>query len=171
MKKFAIIVVGLALLVGCKTRTPRAGVGTSITKVFDDYYEERLKLYPLEATLAGDHRYNDQLPNVLSDGFREEAKGFYRKFLAAAKRYDRAELSAEDKVSRDILKWECEVNLAQLEFPTHLLPIDQFTGLHLQIGQWAGGTSAQPFKTPQDYENWLKRVDRFIEWSDTAIVR
>src|SRR5204863_718403 len=64
-------------------------------------------------------------------------------------------------------------NLAQLQFPTHLLPLDQFNqgnALHLQFGQWAEGTGAQPFKTVEDYEKWLKRVDAFIQWCDSAII-
>ncbi|MDB5221823.1 MAG: hypothetical protein JWN83_490 [Chitinophagaceae bacterium] len=35
---------------------------TSFNKMLDDYYEQRMKLYPLEATQNGDNRYNDQLP-------------------------------------------------------------------------------------------------------------
>ena len=41
-------------------------------KLFADYYEEHLKLYPLEATFAGDNRYDDLLPNVLTDSLRAE---------------------------------------------------------------------------------------------------
>jgi uncharacterized protein (DUF885 family) len=37
------------------------------------------------------------------------------------------------------------------------------------IGQFAGGTSAQPFKTVRDYENWLKRLDAFTGWCETAV--
>ncbi len=32
------------------------------------------------------------------------------------------------------------------------------------------GTNAQPFKTVQDYENWLKRLDGLVVWMDQAIV-
>lgn len=33
----------------------------------------------------------------------------------------------------------------------------------------AGGRSILPFKTVKDCENWLKRVDGFVAWCDTAI--
>ena len=141
-------------------------------EVFANYYEDRLKLYPLEATLAGDNRYNDSLPNVLTDSWRDEARRFYQKYLEALASVDRAPLPPDDQMSYDILKWECDVNLAQLQFPTHWLPLDQFNNLnalHLQFGQWAGGTSAQPFKTVEDYEKWLKRLDAFVDWCHTAV--
>lgn len=141
-----------------------------LDKLLDRYYEDRLKLYPLEATVAGDHRYDDQLPNNITEAYRAQVKGFYTSYLEQLHQYDRNSLSAEEKTSYDVLEWECEINLANLAFPSELLPVNQFESLHLYIGQYAGGTSAQPFNTPKDYDNWLKRLDVFIQWADTAIV-
>src|SRR5208283_3397947 len=31
------------------------------------------------------------------------------------------------------------------------------------------GSSAQPFRTIRDYENWLRRIDGFVVWADQAI--
>ncbi len=138
-------------------------------KIFADYYEERLKLYPMEATYAGDSRYNDQLPNDLTAEFRAREKSFFQRYLITTRRLDRAKLSAEDQLSCDILQWECERQLEQLDFSMHLLPINQFVSRHLEIGQWAGGTAAQPFNTLRDYENWLKRLNAFTEWCHTAV--
>ncbi|MEO6758745.1 MAG: DUF885 domain-containing protein, partial [Saprospiraceae bacterium] len=71
--------------------------------------------------------------------------------------------------SYNILQWECDINLGDLQYHKELLPINQFDCLPLTIGQYAGGTGAQPFKTVQDYDNWLKRMDSFTVWCDTAI--
>jgi len=38
------------------------------------------------------------------------------------------------------------------------------------MGQFAGGTSAQPFKTEKDYNDFLKRLDKYTIWIDSAIV-
>jgi len=38
------------------------------------------------------------------------------------------------------------------------------------MGQFAGGTSAQPFKTEKDYLNFLKRIDLYSIWIDSAMV-
>ena len=40
--------------------------------------------------------------------------------------------------------------------------------LQLDMGQYAGGLSAQPFKTVDDYNNWLKRIDDYIVWLNSA---
>jgi uncharacterized protein (DUF885 family) len=41
--------------------------------------------------------------------------------------------------------------------------------MHLQVAQLAAGTGNQPFKTVKDYDNWLKRLEGFVVWCDTAI--
>ena len=38
------------------------------------------------------------------------------------------------------------------------------------MGQLAGGTGAQPFKTEKDYTNFLKRMDKYAVWIDSAMV-
>jgi uncharacterized protein (DUF885 family) len=58
-----------------------------------------------------------------------------------------------------------------MKFPTELLPIDQMWSLQLTIGQLATGTGAQPFKTVEDYENWLSRVDDYVVWLSSAKTR
>jgi uncharacterized protein (DUF885 family) len=178
MNKFGLIVLAaiLTLLSGCKTveldpplAKPAADTSRQASELFSRYYEERLKLYPLEATLAGDHRYDDLLPNNLTESYRAAVAAFYRRHLIALNQLSRSQLSPEELLSQEVLQWECEINLKQLRFPTHLLPLNQFESLHLQIGQWAGGTAAQPFKTVRDYDNWLKRLDGFVQWCATAV--
>lgn len=138
--------------------------------MLQQFHEEKLKLFPLEATYAGDHRYNDLLPNTLTAAYRQELGAFYRRYQELLGKYDRAKLQGEEQISHDILSWECSVNLDQLSFPTQLLPLNQFDCLHLTMGQLASGAGAQPFQTVEDYDKWLKRVDQFMAWCDTAVV-
>ena len=171
-----LFALGLACLTACQTDDPAESprkahsvTANTTSNLFAEYYEERLNLYPMEATYAGDDRYNDQLPNEITESFRTREKHFFEKYLAAVRRFDKKRLSTEEQLSCDVLQWECEIQLERLGFPMHLLPINQFNSLHLSVGQWAGGTSAQPFKTVRDYENWLKRLEGFTEWCHTAI--
>jgi uncharacterized protein (DUF885 family) len=60
--------------------------------------------------------------------------------------------------------------LQELDFPFNRVPTDQMWGVHLLFGQFASGGSAQPFKTTSDYNKWLRRVDGFGVWIDSAIV-
>lgn len=142
----------------------------SLHRLLSKFHETRLKFDPLQATFAGDNRYNDTLPNNLTNAYREAFSLFLKEYKKKLSGFDKEKLSEEDRISYDILMWECDINLEGMEYPLHLMPLDQFWSLHLVIGQFASGSSAQPFKTVKDYEDWIKRVEDFTIWCDTAIV-
>src|ERR1051325_4983349 len=110
----SFIVLVATILAGCRApdqsssatlQTP-ASAASDLSRLFAEYHEERLKLYPIEATFAGDDRYNDQLPNDLTEEFHAREKAFFKKYLQAVQQIDRASLTAEDQLSCDILQWE-----------------------------------------------------------------
>ena len=142
-----------------------------LNTVLENYYQERLKLYPIDATFAGDERYNNILPNTLSDAYTAEAKTFYEKYKKEITKFDSNKLSENDKLSKAILEWECNINLEGFNYREELLPINQFQSFPLMIGQLASGSSAQPFKTVKDYQNWLQRLDAFNNWIISAEAR
>ena len=131
------------------------------------YYEDGLKLNPLSATFQGDNRYNDTLPNFLSDTYKKELKNYYTFYLEKSKKFESAKLSESEQMSNAILKWECEINLEGLAFENYT-PIDQMWSMNLMIGQLAGGSSAQPFETVEDYDNWIKRLEDYVVWLNSA---
>jgi len=139
-----------------------------INQVFENYYQESLRLYPLNATSQGDKRYNDFLPDNLTDKFKNEEKIFYLNFRNRLNEFDNSNLSKEDVLSKKVLLWECETNLERLNFKEQYTPINQMWTLQLNIGQYAAGLSAQPFKTVKDYNDWLSRLDDYIIWLSSA---
>ena len=82
----------------------------------------------------------------------------------------RINLSEEEKNSYDIMAWEITVGKEMLQQNANLMPIHQFWGTHLTMGQYASAESAQPFKTVDDYEKFHKRLDLYTVWIDSAIV-
>jgi len=174
MKKLIIL---LALTAGLHTQaqlTTNAEVSTNPTihnigfiTLLAHYYDDGLKLNPLAATFQGDNRYNDTLPNFISDSYKKELVNYYQTYLEKAEKFDNAQLSESELMSKSILKWECEVNLEGLAFEQYT-PIDQMWSMNLMMGQLAGGTSAQPFKTTEDYMNWSKRLEDYEVWLHSA---
>ncbi|SHK46332.1 Uncharacterized conserved protein, DUF885 familyt [Maribacter aquivivus] len=174
MKKLIIL---LALTTGLHTQaqlTTNAEVITNPTihnigfiTLLAHYYDDGLKLNPLAATFQGNNKYNDTLPNFLSDSYKKELINYYTKYLEKVEKFDNVQLSESELMSKAILKWECEVNLEGLAFEQYT-PIDQMWSMNLMMGQLAGGTSAQPFKTPEDYVNWSKRLEDYEIWLHSA---
>lgn len=48
--------------------------------------------------------------------------------------------------------------------------MNQFYSTPNSFAQLGSGNGMQPFKTVQDYDNFLKRIDGFVQWADQAIV-
>ena len=151
------------------TKKPAATASAPLASLFESYWEDRTKLFPLNATAQGDNRYNDQLPNDQTRAFRQQQEGFYQRYLTLLNRFDRARLSAEDQVSFDIFRYEMQSRLEGLKLNTWMMPFAQFYSLPNTLGQLGAGTGAQPFKTVKDYDDWLARVGRFAVWADSAI--
>ena len=153
-------------------QAPPGGTGASaalLAGLFNTYWEDRSRLFPLMATAQGDNRYNDRLPNDQTRAFRQQEARFYRRYLNDLLNIDRARLSTADKLSYDLFQYEMRSRLEGLRYPTWMMPFAQVFSLPTTLGQLGAGTGAQPFKTVKDYDNWLSRVGRFPVWADSAI--
>ncbi|CAN1570224.1 Protein of unknown function DUF885 [Flavobacteriaceae bacterium] len=161
---FAIVVS--IVLTNCKSNEKKQDF-TALTK---SYFDDKNALDPLGATQNGQSAYNDQLQFEMTDSYRKTQAAFFNKYETALAKIDQTTLSKEEKNSFEIMKWEIQVGKLVLKQPSNLLPIHQFWGTQVTMGQYAGGTSAQPFKTEKDYANFLKRIDKYAVWIDSAMV-
>ncbi|UKJ07861.1 DUF885 domain-containing protein [Solitalea lacus] len=161
----------IALLAGACSNPDSKHEENSVAfnKMLDHYWEERMKLFPLEATANGDNRYNDQLPIDGSTAFLKESKAFFTKYSNEVKSFDREKLTDEQKVSFDIFKREMEISIEGFNYHSEYLPINQFTCMPLSFPQLGSGSGNQPFNTVKDYDNFLGRINGFTIWADTAI--
>ena len=172
MKYISLCLSFLMLLSGCQLSSSNVtGEDNKELAVFlDSYYDERLQLYPIEATINGDERYNDQLLFDFTDAHRTKLKIFYKEQLTYLTKFDRNKLNANDQLSYDVLKRDLEINIEALGFKDNYMPLNQFSSMHLVLMQMGSGAVYQPFKTVQDYDNWLKRASVFPAYLDSAIV-
>ncbi|WP_374471950.1 DUF885 family protein [Arenimonas sp.] len=170
------LALALALaLTGCAT-TPAADTAAAapavaapqpgeraaqLSQLYADFWEASLALNPLNATFVGDPRYNDQMPDFFSAEFRAKEAAFNREWLGRAQAIGSDGLQGQDLLSYQIFVRDLEASIEGERFPDWQQPLNQFynlTGLFAQLGS---GSSAQPFKTVQDYDNWLKRAGQF----------
>jgi uncharacterized protein (DUF885 family) len=134
------------------------------------YYEEFIVLNPFSAMSLGDNRYNHTFPNTITKDYIDRTKAFYNYYKHQLSLIDRSSLAQDDQLNYEVMLNTCTINLERLEFPFHLLPMNQFTGWPLTMGIYGSGKSTQPFRTVADYDNWLKRLNGYSVWVDSAIV-
>ncbi len=171
MKKPTLVFALLCLITAaCQPRERRAAKATaSLDTLLHEYWEERMQLFPFEATAAGDNRYNDRLTITIAPTFRDSLGCFYSRYHEALRDVDSSVLDEGDLLSYRLFRYEMDMALEGLKYPTHLTPINQFWAFTLEAPQLGSGDGNQPFKTRKDYEDWHKRMMQLPAWIDTAI--
>lgn len=163
------IFAGLILMISCKKSDialPKSEA--NIDSIASKYYEGYLKMYPLEATMQGDSRYNDLLSNNISSEFISKEIEFYTETQKKLKSIEYDDLSDEQKTVYDVLDYTLKDKIERYAYHPELLPFSQFEGLPLDFPLLGSAEGNQPFKTTKDYDNWLKRIDAFVIWMNTA---
>lgn len=151
------------------TAAQRVAASAQLATLVDAYWDRELELNPLEATFNGEHRYDDRLPNFIGEAWLAEALAVEREYLAKIETIDPGALQGQDRLTWEIFRRDRREAIDGFRFQDELLPLNQFYGLPQVMAQFGSGTGAQPFRTVQDYGNWLKRIDGFVVWCDQAV--
>lgn len=131
---------------------------TKLQRLYQGYWEESLKLNPLQATFQGDPRGNHQLPNYLSAEFRQRSHEFTASWLAKVEAVGEDGLQGQDLLSYRIFVRNARDALEGERYPGWMLPLNPFNNPATLVAMLGSGASAQPFRTVQDYDNWLARA-------------
>ncbi|HEY4151385.1 MAG TPA: DUF885 domain-containing protein [Chitinophagaceae bacterium] len=142
-----------------------------------NYWEGLYHLKPMDATVFGDYRFNGQFVNTCTQQYRQSLKDFYQHYLDSLKAFNSATMGEEDALSYKVLQYDCNMEIEKSRYDTWKIPFTQFgdagntlsANMPLAMGQYGSGSSAQPFKTVKDYEDWLLRIHAYTQWCDSAI--
>src|SRR5690242_8823145 len=173
-----ILFMASTFLSGCAlldTNTPQwhqslhFGESRRLHEIFESFFDAELALFPTFATEIGDHRYDDQLEITISAEHRAAARRLFQYGLERAATVNAALLDPQERLYREVFKRNLRVALDGLRFKPHLIPVRQLASLAVEFPLLGSADGAHPFRTVTDYENFLKRMDAFETWIDTAI--
>jgi uncharacterized protein (DUF885 family) len=161
--------MAVVALAGCAATPSTSSADKTLNMLVDEYFERQLELSPMNATAIGDSRYDDRLDESTSPGYREKVFAIERAYLDRAHAIDAAALTPAARLTYDIFVSEREQALAGQPFHEEYLPINQMSGLPMDLAVYGSGSGAQPFATVRDYERFLARARQFPRWVDGAI--
>lgn len=171
----AFIVSGVSNVTAASTSESATSTATSskseqLNQLYEDFWEEGLKLNPVGATYQGDPRYNDLLPDYGSAQYRQQSHDYTEKWLKKIEAISSKNLNGQDLLSYQIFVRDAKNSLASEQFPDWMLPVNQMNSIATLAVQLGSGTGAQPFKTVKDYDNWLARGKQLPVLLNTDIV-
>jgi uncharacterized protein (DUF885 family) len=153
-----------ALRISCDVTT--ADPNAAINEIADRFFEGVLEREPIFATILGDDRFDDRLPDLGAEGRAEEAR-VYRALLEEVEPIDPAGLEPEQVITRDMLILVARNQLEAQEKKLYQLAINHISGVQtmpVMVAQY------QIAETPEGLEKLLIRfaayrtaVDQYID--------
>ena len=178
MKRKLALAILCFSLIGCATTqsgpheqpAPVTSVESrKLADIFEKYFEAYLELFPLFATQIGDHRYDDRLAVNISAEHRARQRKLYRETLDQLSTIEIGDLTVNERLYHETLVRALRRREEAAKFPGYLLPVRQLGSLPIEFPLLGSGSGSHPFKTVRDYDNFLKRIDGFETWVETAI--
>jgi uncharacterized protein (DUF885 family) len=161
--------IRIALLLVLAPSVALASASEDLHQVVEEYFDRSMEMNPVFATYNGDHRFNDRLENSIGPEHREASEALEREYLEKIEAIDPSQLEGQDRLSWEIFRRERIHALEGMQFPMHLMPINQMFSLPIFFVQLGSPGAMTPFDTVEDYENWLARIDGFEVWMNQAI--
>jgi uncharacterized protein (DUF885 family) len=140
-----------------------------VDQIADEFWERFLELSPLSATMNGDTRYDDRLPDPSAEG-RARTRKLAEDMIAASHSIPDAGLSVEDRITRDVLAVVGRMVLAEDDLRLDRLEVvDQMNGPQTLLPQL---TQLQPADSPEAFDNFVARLRAYPAYmqANTAIV-
>jgi uncharacterized protein (DUF885 family) len=156
---------------------PGVDVAAELNALYHEFDEEYLALNPLSATFRGDHRFNDQWGpyDFLSDEYSEAMVDLNKRYLARLTAYDPGSLEGQDRLNYEIFQYDRQNAIEREEQGYNdyeiLTPVSQFFSVPNFLVMLGSGATAQPFETPEHYDDWIKRSSGFANHVDLSIAR
>ena len=148
-----------------------AGPARTLAELVGGYDREVLPYYPFTASDVGQRQYDRVLANDIGQEYRRGMEALCARYLAELRRIDPTALDGRERLDYDVFAYRLQSCLDGYRFPWHLLPVDAVGhGWPSRFPVVGAGRGNHPFKTVQNYRDFLGRIDGFVVWMDTAIV-
>jgi uncharacterized protein (DUF885 family) len=138
-----------------KTTPAEGSPSSDVDQLADAFFERYLELSPLSATVNGDTRYDDRLPDPSPAG-RQKAREFAEDLVRTADSIPVNGLPVEDRITLDVFRIIGDLAIEQDDLRLDVLGVvDQMGGPQTLLPQL---TQFQGADTPGDYDNFVARL-------------
>src|SRR5437773_815362 len=134
----------------------------ALAQLAADYWEGVLQRNPTSATFYGDYRWNDKLPDAGTDG-RAAEESALRDVSQRLDAIPRAELSADERVTWDMLRIAAEQGLAALPLRLDEMAVDQMGGPQVWLPELLNW---HPLDNAEHVDQLIERYRAFPRYMD-----
>lgn len=136
-----------------------------LKKLLAEEWEYQLRESPEFASIIGDYRYNDRWGD-LSLAHIPHRKSDLQDWLARFEALDTTGFPEQEQLNKLLMVRTLREHLEEIDLKNYEMPIDQFSGLHIQLPQLV---SMLPFDSTRHYEDYLTRLHQVPQGFDQII--
>ena len=132
----------------------RAARRQQLGDLLAQHWEHHLRQNPEFASILGDRRYNDRWSDSSPEAIAKDLEQT-RAFLGRFEAIDTTGFHEQEVLSQQLMVRDLRQALEDARFESWLMPVNQMSGIHLQLPQLV---PLLPFATVADYEGYLERL-------------
>lgn len=120
-----------------------------------EQWEYTLRTSPEFASILGDKRYNDKWSDSTEKAVYDDLE-VTKKFKARFEAIDTTGMSEQDALNKALMIRQLQQTLDGAKFENWLMPVNQFTGLHIDIPEFI---TLLQFDSVKDYDDYITRLN------------
>jgi uncharacterized protein (DUF885 family) len=139
----------------------------ALNDLLHEQWEYTLRTSPIYASILGDKRYNDQLDDFSQAAIDDNLEQS-RRFLTRFEAIDTTGFPDQEVLNKQLMVRDLQMGLEGARFKPWEMPVNQFSGIHIDAPQLI---SILSFESVKDYEDYITRLKLLPRLFDQNIVQ
>ncbi len=139
----------------------------ALNDLLHEQWEYTLRTSPIYASILGDKRYNDQLDDFSQKAIDDNLEQS-RRFLARFEAIDTTGFPDQEVLNKELMVRDLRMTVEGARFRPWEMPVNQFSGIHIDAPQLV---SILSFDTVKDYEDYITRLKLLPGLFDQTMVQ
>ena len=139
----------------------------ALNDLLHEQWEYTMRTSPLYASILGDKRWNDKVDDfsqaAIDDSFVQA-----RRFLERFEAIDTIGFPDQEVLNKELMVRDLKMNLESQRFKPWEMPVNQFSGIHIDAPQLV---SVLSFENVKDYEDYIARLKQLPRLFDQTMVQ
>ncbi len=162
-----VILMFVAPLISSAVDTDLEARRSALKDLLHEQWEYTMRSNPLYASFLGDKRYNDQMDDFSQkhlDDDLEQTRLFLTRFSAI----DTSGFPEQEILNKQLMIRDLKMTVDGARFKPWEMPVNQFSGIHLELPQLVNILS---FETVKDYEDYISRLTKMPALFDQTVIQ
>lgn len=139
----------------------------ALNDLLHEQWEYTLRTSPIFASILGDKRYNDKLDDFSQAAIDDNLEQS-RRFLARFEAVDTTGFPDQEVLNKELMVRDLRMGLEGARFKPWEMPVNQFSGIHIDAPQLV---SVLSFENVKDYEDYISRLKQLPRLFDQTVVQ